>query len=128
MIQEKKTLKMHIKDYTIITLASVLFGVAISQFLNPNNIAPGGVSGISMIINRLIPIEVGTLIFDDQYSDFVDGIVEIWTSIFDFYHICNFYMLCDDKYSSIISTHYNGSFSCHYLRICISIHFHWDDI
>ena len=62
MIQEKKTLKMHIKDYTIITLASVLFGVAISQFLNPNNIAPGGVSGISMIINRLIPIEVGTLI------------------------------------------------------------------
>ena len=62
MIQEKKTLKTHIKDYVIITIASVFYGIAISQFLDPNDIAPGGVSGLSMIINRLIPIEVGTLI------------------------------------------------------------------
>ena len=62
MIQEKKTLKTHIKDYVIITIACVFYGIAISQFLDPNDIAPGGVSGLSMIINRLIPIEVGTLI------------------------------------------------------------------
>ena len=62
MIKEKKTLKTHIKDYVVITIASVFYGVAISQFLDPNNIAPGGVSGLSMILNRLIPIEVGTLI------------------------------------------------------------------
>ena len=62
MIKEKKTLKTHIKDYIVITIASVFYGVAISQFLDPNNIAPGGVSGLSMILNRLIPIEVGTLI------------------------------------------------------------------
>ena len=62
MIKEKKSLKEHIKDYIVITIASVFYGVAISQFLDPNNIAPGGVSGLSMILNRLIPIEVGTLI------------------------------------------------------------------
>lgn len=62
MIQEKKSLKDHIKDYIIITLASVLYGLAISQFLDPNDIAPGGVSGLSMIINRIIDIEVGTII------------------------------------------------------------------
>lgn len=62
MIHEKKTLKTHIKDYIIITIASVFFGLAISQFLDPNNIAPGGVSGLSMIINRIINIEVGTII------------------------------------------------------------------
>ena len=63
MIQEKKSLKDHIKDYIIITLASVLYGLAISQFLDPNDIAPGGVSGLSMIINRIVDIEVGTIIF-----------------------------------------------------------------
>ena len=62
MIHEKKSLKTHIKDYIIITIASFFYGLAISQFLDPNNIAPGGVSGLSMIINRMIDIEVGTLI------------------------------------------------------------------
>ena len=62
MIHEKKTLKTHIKDYIIITIASVFYGLAISQFLDPNDIAPGGVSGLSMIINRIIDIEVGTII------------------------------------------------------------------
>ena len=62
MIHEKKSLKTHIKDYIVITIASFFYGLAISQFLDPNDIAPGGVSGLSMILNRLIPIEVGTLI------------------------------------------------------------------
>lgn len=62
MIHEKKSLKTHIKDYIIITIASFFYGLAISQFLDPNDIAPGGVSGMSMIINRIINIEVGTII------------------------------------------------------------------
>ena len=62
MIHEKKSLKTHIKDYIIITIASFFYGLAISQFLDPNDIAPGGVSGLSMIINRIINIEVGTII------------------------------------------------------------------
>lgn len=62
MIHEKKSLKTRIKDYIIITIASFFYGLAISQFLDPNDIAPGGVSGLSMIINRIINIEVGTII------------------------------------------------------------------
>lgn len=62
MIHEKKSIKNHIKDYIIITIASFFYGLAISQFLDPNDIAPGGVSGLSMIINRIIDIEVGTII------------------------------------------------------------------
>ena len=62
MIREKKSLKTRVKDYIIITIACVFYGLAISQFLDPNDIAPGGVSGLSMIINRLIPMEVGTII------------------------------------------------------------------
>lgn len=51
-----------IKKYMIITFASILFGAGISLFIDPNNLAPGGVSGLSIIINRLIPVETGTLI------------------------------------------------------------------
>ncbi|MCH5257059.1 MAG: YitT family protein [Lachnospiraceae bacterium] len=51
------------KKYAIITIASFINAVAISSFIDPNNMAPGGVSGIAIIINRFIPVETGTLIF-----------------------------------------------------------------
>ena len=62
MIYEKKNLKTHIKDYLVITIACFFYALAISRFLDPNDIAPGGVSGLSMVINRITKIETGTLI------------------------------------------------------------------
>lgn len=50
-----------VKKYVVITVAAVLFGVGISLFIDPNNLAPGGVSGLSIILSRLVPIETGTL-------------------------------------------------------------------
>lgn len=47
----------------LLALAGVVYASAIALFLDPNNLAPGGVSGISVIINRLTAIETGTLIF-----------------------------------------------------------------
>lgn len=49
------------KRYTVVTLGAVLFGVGIGLFIDPNNLAPGGVSGLSIILSRVIPIETGTL-------------------------------------------------------------------
>lgn len=50
-----------LKKYITITLASIVFGMGISLFIDPNNLAPGGASGLSIILNRLIPAETGTL-------------------------------------------------------------------
>ena len=50
-----------VKKYVVITVAAVLFGAGISLFIDPNNLAPGGVSGLSIILSRLVPIETGTL-------------------------------------------------------------------
>ena len=47
--------------YFMITLASLIFGIGISLFIDPNNLAPGGVSGLSIILSRLIPASAGTL-------------------------------------------------------------------
>lgn len=52
---EQKTVKRRILDYLLMTVSCVCYGAAISLFLDPNNLAPGGVSGISIILNTRSP-------------------------------------------------------------------------
>lgn len=59
---EKKTVKRQIRDYAVITVSCLIYAVGISLFLDPNSLAPGGVTGVSIILNRLIKVETGTLI------------------------------------------------------------------
>lgn len=49
-------------NYVIITAFSFTYAVGISLFLDPNNLAPGGISGISIMLNRITPIATGTWI------------------------------------------------------------------
>ncbi|MBQ1311913.1 MAG: YitT family protein [Blautia sp.] len=50
-----------LKKYIQITAASFIYAAGISLFLDPNSLAAGGVTGISIILNRLIHVETGTL-------------------------------------------------------------------
>ena len=64
---EKKTIKKTskiglLKKYTIITIAAFVYATGVSMFIDPNNMAPGGVTGISIILSRLFPVSTGTLI------------------------------------------------------------------
>ncbi len=65
MEQEKKQNNWinRCKRWVVMTVGTVLYSAAISLFLDPNNLAPGGVSGISIILNRVTGIETGTLFF-----------------------------------------------------------------
>lgn len=60
--EQRKTLKRRIMDYLEITAASLLYSVAVSLFLDPNALAPGGVTGIAIILNRITGLETGTLV------------------------------------------------------------------
>ncbi|MDL2301250.1 YitT family protein [Lachnospiraceae bacterium OttesenSCG-928-D06] len=60
--KKKITLKDFMKTYLILTVSSMLYAVAVSLFLDPNSLAPGGVTGISIIMNRLTGLETGTWI------------------------------------------------------------------
>lgn len=51
------------KNILMITVASLIYAAGISLFLDPNNLAPGGVTGIAVILNYLLKIETGTLYF-----------------------------------------------------------------
>ena len=52
-----------VKKFLLITVGASLYAVAIASFLDPNSLAPGGISGVAVILNRIISIETGTWIF-----------------------------------------------------------------
>ena len=50
-----------IKKILFIALGAAFYGAGISLFIDPNDFAPGGISGLSIILNRVIPLDTGTL-------------------------------------------------------------------
>lgn len=60
-IKQQRILRI-IWNYMIITAFSFTYAVGISLFLDPNNLAPGGISGISIMLSRITPIATGTWI------------------------------------------------------------------
>lgn len=59
----KKKIRREIKNLMTITAAALIYAVGVSLFLDPNNLAPGGITGIAVILNHLSGIETGTLYF-----------------------------------------------------------------
>lgn len=55
--------KQLLKKFAVITLAAFVYGAGISLLIDPNDLAPGGVSGLSVILSRIIPLETGTIYF-----------------------------------------------------------------
>ena len=76
-ITKKAVLKI-LKDYSIITLGCIIYSLGVALFLDPYNIAPGGVTGIAIIINEILPIETnitGILIIVINVPLFILGAV-----------------------------------------------------
>lgn len=59
--KERLSLRQQIIRYVVLTVSAFVYGVAVSLFLDPNSLAPGGVTGIAIIFNRIIKLETGTL-------------------------------------------------------------------
>jgi len=60
--EEKKPAGRRVLDYVVITFAALLYAAAVSLFLDPNLLAPGGVTGIAVILNRVTVVPTGTWI------------------------------------------------------------------
>lgn len=58
----KKSKTELLKKYIIISAAAFVYAVGVSLFTDPNDMAPGGVTGISIILSRVLPVSTGTLI------------------------------------------------------------------
>lgn len=44
-------------------IGSLLYSVALSLFFDPNHIAPGGLSGVAILIHTFLPVPTGTILF-----------------------------------------------------------------
>lgn len=52
-----------LKKYFLITVATVIYAIGVSLFLDPNGIVPGGFTGVAMIIRHYIPaLGTGTIV------------------------------------------------------------------
>lgn len=58
--EERKTARRRVEDYLAITLGAFLYAASVSFFLDPNSLAPGGVTGIAIILNHITGLETGT--------------------------------------------------------------------
>ena len=58
----KTDIKQTIIDYIVITIGATIFSLGVVMFSAPNNIAPGGVSGIGTMLNHLFNIPIGSVI------------------------------------------------------------------
>ena len=61
LTKKAKSVKGRLKRYIIITIGAFFYAAAISLFLDPNKIAPGGVMGISILISHFCNIQSGTI-------------------------------------------------------------------
>ncbi len=61
-IRVGKRIKESVRYLKMIPFAA-LYALGVGAFVDPNNIAPGGVTGISVLLNRITEIATGSLIF-----------------------------------------------------------------
>ena len=50
-----------VKDYTLLTVASILIVISTWLFKYPNNFTFGGITGLSIVLSKLISIPASTL-------------------------------------------------------------------
>lgn len=67
-----------ITDYTVIAVGCLIYAISVAMFSSPNDIAPGGVMGISILINHVLPmLPVGMLSLVLNIPLFIWGGIEI---------------------------------------------------
>ncbi len=59
----KKLKSVYIVDFLIWLVGSAIYAAAVTVFLTPNEISPGGFTGIATVLNFLTGVSAGTILF-----------------------------------------------------------------
>ena len=70
-------LKRSVRDWILLIIGSLLTAVAFNVFLVPNGIAPGGVSGIAVLLHYIFDLPVGALMIAINVPLFLIGFKEM---------------------------------------------------
>ena len=60
-------------DYLVITLGAFMYALSVAVFTSPNNIAPGGLTGVGILLNYMFSVPIGTFILIMNVPLFVLG-------------------------------------------------------
>ena len=61
-MKKSQSIRKTIRKYALITLACLAYAMAIAVFLDPHALAPGGVSGLAIVLSSFLPIDTGMII------------------------------------------------------------------
>lgn len=64
-------------DVLVITVGSVIYAVSVDVFTAPNHIAPGGITGLSTVLNYLFHTPIGLVAFLINVPIIIWGVMEI---------------------------------------------------
>ncbi len=71
-------MKKKIKEFVLVTIGAAIVAMGLSFFLIPADLATGGVTGLAMVINHVLPqFEIGSILFVLNVILFVVGFIAI---------------------------------------------------
>ncbi|MBE6825179.1 MAG: YitT family protein [Ruminococcaceae bacterium] len=65
-----------ITDYVIMFVGAVLYAASVNTFTSPNDIAPGGLTGVGTMLNHLFSLPIGVMILVLNIPLFIWGAIE----------------------------------------------------
>ena len=72
----KKKILTTVTDYLIMFVGAVLYAASVNTFTSPNDIAPGGLTGVGTMLNHLFGLPIGIMILVLNIPLFIWGAVE----------------------------------------------------
>lgn len=72
---KKQEFFSYLHKFVLMTVGAFVYAFAIAVFLDPNHLAPGGVSGLSIIINSVLDIGTGVWIFVINIPIMIIGLI-----------------------------------------------------
>ncbi len=76
-MQKGKKVKTVVMDFLFIIVGSMIYALSVNAFTSPNHIAPGGVTGLSTLINYVFGTPIGLVAFLINIPIIVWAILEI---------------------------------------------------
>lgn len=76
-MKQKKQVLNFLLDLLVITVGSVIYAVSVDVFTAPNHIAPGGITGLSTVLNYLFHTPIGLMAFIINVPIIIWGVMEI---------------------------------------------------
>ena len=65
-----------VADYAIMFVGALLYAASVNTFTAPNDIAPGGLTGIATMLNHLFALPIGIMILVLNIPLFIWGAIE----------------------------------------------------